>query len=444
MQTKIINKFEHSLVSVGKGAYGQVYQAGDDMVAKVYQYNTELEYSTIREISCLVMLSTYYHIPTLYGVTVANQDKILLERAELGSLDQYFKSFGAKKMDTTNIMKLIRQMLLTLDLLNQHQIAHRDIKPANILINSSGDFLLCDFTLAKYADPDARDMLHTGVVQSLAYRAPEVILHPGKYDLQLIDVWSLGIIAIDLLCGFHIFSSTETEAGHINSISQKFGTPPLSGTIYDGKIISCDGLEINQIVSKHIEPKLCSLLQDLTEVNYLKRLRPNDLLKKHFSINPVEILPCIDVLKEYQLKTSILKICKKRKVQIENMVDYYDSIEIYHNPDTLFLGLLIFDLVISRDPSLSTRSCLGICSLSLASKVHEYEILSLEDLTVEINQDYESALEMEKKIFSLLSMMLFLPGYNHFKKGSQSDLVSDILDLSYLNVLRSNSTYNVL
>ena len=51
-------------------------------------------------------------------------------------------------------------------------------KPSNILVNENCDLKICDFGLARLADPQM-----TGYVSTRYYRAPEIMLTWQKYDV---------------------------------------------------------------------------------------------------------------------------------------------------------------------------------------------------------------------------------------------------------------------
>ena len=57
-------------------------------------------------------------------------------------------------------------------------VVHRDLKPSNILVNENCDLKICDFGLARLADPQM-----TGYVSTRYYRAPEIMLTWQKYDV---------------------------------------------------------------------------------------------------------------------------------------------------------------------------------------------------------------------------------------------------------------------
>lgn len=88
---------------------------------------------------------------------------------------------------------------------HQKGVIHRDLKPANILVDGSGRPKVLDFGVARVAtaDIEARTQ-HTGAGQligTLAYMSPEQLAgEPQQVDTRS-DVYSLGVIAFELLAG---------------------------------------------------------------------------------------------------------------------------------------------------------------------------------------------------------------------------------------------------
>jgi serine/threonine protein kinase len=80
-------------------------------------------------------------------------------------------------------------------------VIHRDLKPGNVLFDSAGHPYVSDFGLAQYLAPE-RDVAKTGAqLGTPAYLAPEIVEHGGAAASTATDVYGLGAILYELLCG---------------------------------------------------------------------------------------------------------------------------------------------------------------------------------------------------------------------------------------------------
>ena len=133
-------------------------------------------------------------------------DKIIQRTTDVGCFDE---------VEAANIIK---SLLEAVSYLHWKGIVHRDIKPENILfVNDYDDDLsikLIDFGLSRRhqkGDAYMHEFLGTPY-----YMAPELV--KGKYD-QSCDIWSVGIVAYILLCGYPPFNG-ETDLDIFETIKQ--------------------------------------------------------------------------------------------------------------------------------------------------------------------------------------------------------------------------------
>jgi len=102
--------------------------------------------------------------------------------------------------------RLLEEIASALAYLHEQGIIHRDLKPANILITREGCPKLIDLGLARsVTDDDTRLTREGQVLGTLAYMALEQIR--GEEATEASDVYSFGLIALEVLAGRPIFSS---------------------------------------------------------------------------------------------------------------------------------------------------------------------------------------------------------------------------------------------
>lgn len=97
---------------------------------------------------------------------------------------------------------------------HERLVIHRDIKPANILVTADGEPKLLDFGIARLLDQVGGQALAQTVTMqralTLAYASPEQVR--GEPLGTRADVWSLGVVLYQLVCGERPFSAGNTDS----------------------------------------------------------------------------------------------------------------------------------------------------------------------------------------------------------------------------------------
>ena len=89
-------------------------------------------------------------------------------------------------------------------------VVHRDVKPSNILLSDDGRAWLTDFGIARLLGDSDRHTRTGSTIGSPAYLAPEQVR--GLEVTPAADVYSLGLVVIEMLTGRRAYPQTPTEA----------------------------------------------------------------------------------------------------------------------------------------------------------------------------------------------------------------------------------------
>ncbi len=124
---------------------------------------------------------------------------------------------------------------------HQVGIVHRDLKPANILIDNDSLLKIVDFGVAAAQSQGDTQLTKTGyVIGSPKYMAPEQIL--GKKVDERADVYSLGVILYEMLCGIPPYSRGDHMSVMYQHVQGK-ARPPM-------EINKALPVELNNLVMK--------------------------------------------------------------------------------------------------------------------------------------------------------------------------------------------------
>ena len=192
---------------LGRGAYGKVYKARDketNTFIAMKKMNIDLERegvptTTLREVTLLKELN-HPNIVRLLDVIITEKKLYLIF--------EYIERDLRKVLDTNcltseQIRKIMNQILEALSYCHSRRFMHRDLKPENILVDEDFNIKLADFGLARAYQIPCK--IYTNEVQTLWYRAPEILLGCSQYSVS-VDVWSVGCIFAEMVRNRPLFT----------------------------------------------------------------------------------------------------------------------------------------------------------------------------------------------------------------------------------------------
>ncbi|CCH44162.1 hypothetical protein BN7_3720 [Wickerhamomyces ciferrii] len=168
----------------------------------------------------------------------SNGVMICMEYMDCGSLDYILKKLGfLKEVYSSKITYAILQGLNYL--YANHKIIHRDIKPSNVLLNSKGEVKICDFGVSRELNNNS---IADTFVGTSTYMSPERI-QGDVYSIKG-DVWSLGLMLIELSTGEFPFGKKDTPNGILDLLQRIVNEEPpsLSKSKFSKEL--CDFVEL--------------------------------------------------------------------------------------------------------------------------------------------------------------------------------------------------------
>jgi Tol biopolymer transport system component len=214
------------IAKLGEGGMGVVYRAEDITLKRhvalkllppeVAGSQEKLERFR-REAETLAALD-HPNIVTLYSVEEADEHHFLTMQLVGGkSLADLISVEG---MSVNRVLKIAISLAEALRAAHDKGVVHRDLKPANVMIDQEGRVKVLDFGLAKLRRADfdegssliaTRAMTQEGVILgTIPYMSPEQI--QGEAVDHRTDIFSLGIMLHEMLCGQRPFQAPNTAA----------------------------------------------------------------------------------------------------------------------------------------------------------------------------------------------------------------------------------------
>lgn len=215
MAGKIANRYQIRRL-IGQGGMADVYLAYDEVLGrevaiKVLHQKLAEDPATlvrfIREASAARRLD-HPNVVEIYDVGESSSlHYIVMEYVPGQTLKKVIAANGP--MDADVAIAIMKKLTSAIAQAHERKIIHRDIKPQNVLVRNDGELKISDFGIAIASDYDM-DSSGSAIMGSAHYLAPETAA--GMTPDHRVDIYSLGIVFFELLCGSVPFTGTTAPA----------------------------------------------------------------------------------------------------------------------------------------------------------------------------------------------------------------------------------------
>ncbi len=215
---------------IGRGGMGIVYRARDrrlkrQIAIKILPpelaFRGEIRSRFLREAETAASLN-HPHIVDIYTVDeVEGLVFFVMAYISGDNLAKRLHDRGVLGVDETR--RIVREVADALAYAHERGVVHRDIKPDNIILDAeSGRSMVTDFGIARAVTEGGDSRLTaTGMaIGTPAYMSPEQAAGERQIDGRS-DLYALGVVAYQMLCGEPPFTATSTPAMLVKHISER-------------------------------------------------------------------------------------------------------------------------------------------------------------------------------------------------------------------------------
>jgi serine/threonine protein kinase len=196
--------------------FGNIYEVFQGFSAKILkvlkpEWNNQpkaielfkREYEVLKELSQqrvrgIPQAESYFEYSTKAGLKLYC---LVMEKVEGVDLIQWLKNNG--KVNQTQALKWLREIVLILDKIHPKKYFHRDIKPPNIMMRNNGELVLIDFGTAREETPTYYQKLQGRKVTGITSAGYTPIEQQNGEAVAQSDFFALGRTFVHLFTGKH-------------------------------------------------------------------------------------------------------------------------------------------------------------------------------------------------------------------------------------------------
>eukprot|EP00775_Hariotina_reticulata_P003478 gene3478-3747_t len=151
--------------------------------------------------------------PSIIALYAAWKDKdyiyLVLEWAPEGNVFTFLQQNGGRLPESVVVPMILEPTMSALNYIHELGMIHRDVKPENILLTTSYQIKLADFGLSIHSNYEVANTR----LGTIDYLSPEILdcpvkqhpqdhkINPQRWYTSKVDVWSIGVLAYELLVG---------------------------------------------------------------------------------------------------------------------------------------------------------------------------------------------------------------------------------------------------
>ena len=255
---------------VGSGGMASVYRAFDEVLRRsvaIKELTEQLRGN--RDVRSLFLsearkMAAVRHQNVVQVYDVSDDDgvpTIIMEYLEGGSIAS---KLGRGPLTPDEVIAILRQVTQGLKAIHEAGLVHRDVKPENI-IEDGGTYKIADFGVAMSGDEEALPFVTN------KYAAPEVLLEPEKIG-PASDVYSLGIMAAEMLLGSQRFEDVVREAIETDTRLQLPAIRDSAQAFWQQWVASSVELPPLHTLEPAVSPELSHLLTDMSRREQVARI----------------------------------------------------------------------------------------------------------------------------------------------------------------------------
>lgn len=237
-----LEEFKKSFVSfddepISRGGQKVVYKAchivyGPVVVKKIIKPGARID----REVD-IVRNNDFDNVPRIFEVLELEWDGVncpVIVEAEVEGVSLRSVIDAGNRYGLEEIVDFLQQGFMFVEEIAGKGIVHRDIKPENIMKSHSGIYQYLDFGIAR--DISAASLTKTGDLgpNTPGYAAPEVFMGLKEDIDERSDLFSLGVVAYELMTGSNPFAGIDGNPvrAYVNTLTITPISYVLTGDIH--------------------------------------------------------------------------------------------------------------------------------------------------------------------------------------------------------------------